>query len=470
MGSVCFILNGNNVVIDSPDPTHTLLDWLRENQGLIGTKEGCNEGDCGACTVSVASLENEQLTHRAMNACILFLPQLHGKSVRTVEGISGPDGTLHPVQEMMVEYHGSQCGFCTPGFVMSMYTAHRDGRRDFNDVLAGNLCRCTGYAPIIRAAEAAADLPQPDWVKDEADRLRAIRDQEGVTFANAYLPQSLDEFADWYDANPNARIIAGATDVGLWVTKMLRDLGQTVFLHRIEALKQIDISEDGIRLGAGVSVARVRGAMVDRHPDFAEMLRRYGSVQVRNAATIGGNVANGSPIGDSPPALIALGAVLRLQKGQTQREMPIEDFFVDYGKQDRKEGEFVEGIFIPKQPDNLKCYKISKRFDQDISALCGCFNITIEAGVVKEARIAFGGMAATPKRARHVEDMLVNLPWNEDTITNAVAGFDKDYAPISDMRASAKYRMKTAKNLLKRYYHETANPLSDTRIVGRGVA
>ena len=470
MGTIRFLLNGEDVALENPAPTMTLLEYLRETQALTGTKEGCNEGDCGACTVSVAALEGDVLTHRALNACILFLPQLHGKSVRTVEGVAAPDGRLHPVQEMLVKYHGSQCGFCTPGFVMSLYTAHRDGRQDFDDVLAGNLCRCTGYAPIIRAAEAAAELPQPDWLADEADRLRAIAGGKDIELDGAFLPATLDSFANWYADHPDATIIGGATDVGLWVTKMFRTLDPTVFLHRLDEMQQIEVSDAGLRVGAGVTIARLRGAIIDRHPDFAELLRRYGSVQVRNSATIGGNIANGSPIGDSPPALIALGATVTLRRAAERREIPLEDFFIAYGRQDRAKGEFVESIFIPAQADTLKAYKISKRFDQDISALCGCFNITVEDGTVACARIAFGGMAATPKRASLVEAALLGQPWNDATISAAIPAFAQDFTPLSDMRASAEYRLLAAQNLLRRYFVESTASLSDTRVTGRGAA
>ncbi|MEO1920139.1 MAG: 2Fe-2S iron-sulfur cluster-binding protein, partial [Paracoccaceae bacterium] len=241
MGQIRFLLNGVDVILDDPNPTETLLDYLRENRKLTGTKEGCNEGDCGACTVSVAALEGGRLIHRALNACILFLPQIHGKSIRTVEGISAPDGRLHPVQTAMVKFHGSQCGFCTPGFIMSMYTAHRDGRQDFDDVLAGNLCRCTGYAPIIRAAETASKQPQPDWLTDEAERLQAMAGGD-ITLDGAFLPVTLDSFADWYVENPDATIIGGATDLGLWVTKLMRNLLPTVFIHRLQDLQTIEIT------------------------------------------------------------------------------------------------------------------------------------------------------------------------------------------------------------------------------------
>ena len=447
MSQIAFLLNGDSVCLINASPTRTLLDWLREDKGMTGTKEGCNEGDCGACTVMVSD-ENGA---RAMNACILFLPQLNGKSVRTVEGLSGPDGELHPVQQAMVEHHGSQCGFCTPGFVMSMATAHLNGASDYDDQLAGNLCRCTGYAPIIRAAKAAASEPVPKWIAD-TPKSPAAQPVDDDTLA---LPRSTDELAKWYDAHPDATLIGGATDVGLWVTKQLRSLGPVAFLNGVEELKEISVSDEDIHIGAGVTITDLGTLMSEHHPSFAEMIRRYGSTQVRNAATIGGNIANGSPIGDGPPALIALGATLYLRKGEKRRSLPLEDFFIEYGKQDREPGEFVEAISIPRQPDHLRCYKISKRFDQDISAVCGCFNIMIENGQVTAARITFGGMAGIPKRASHVEAALVGRPWTAETIAAARPAFAKDFTPLSDMRASATYRLQSAQNLLDRFFAET---------------
>ncbi len=440
---VQFLLNGETVRVEGETPTRTLLDWLRETRGLKGTKEGCNEGDCGACTVMVSDHNGS----RAVNACILFLPQLHGKAVRTVEGISGPDDKMHPVQTAMVTHHGSQCGFCTPGFIVSMAVAHKNGRRDFNDQLAGNLCRCTGYAPIIRAAEAAAEERVPDWMADDLAALKA--GQSGHV-----IPGSSDELAEWYAAHPDAVLVGGATDVGLWVTKRLDELEDVAFLAGVEDLKQIEIGADAIRIGACATVTDIAATIAPLHPGFAEMLRRYGSVQVRNAATIGGNIANGSPIGDSPPALIALGARLHLRKGDKRRDIAIEDFFIDYGKQDRAPGEFVEFVTIPRQADRLKCYKISKRFDQDISAVCGCISIAVADGIVTQARIAFGGMAGTPKRAKAAEAAIVGQPWTAETTRAAMAAMAKDYTPMSDMRASAEYRMQTAQALLMRYYLE----------------
>ncbi len=423
------------------NPTATLLDWLREDRGLTGTKEGCNEGDCGACTVMVTDEDGA----KALNSCILFLPQLHGKAVRTVEGASDPDGEAHPVQQAMVDLHGSQCGFCTPGFVMSMVAGHANGATDHDTQLAGNLCRCTGYAPIIRAAKAAEEKPVPVWVKDKP---------VATSTASPMLPGSSDELASVYAENPDATLVAGATDVGLWVTKQLRDLDPVIFLNRCEDLKEITITDDYIRFGAMVDMNRMGEALSDLHPSYAEMIRRYASVQVRHAATVGGNIANGSPIGDNPPALIALGATVHLRKGDTRRAILLEEFFIDYGQQDRTPGEFVEAVSFPRQADRLKAYKLSKRFDQDISAVCGCFNITVADGTVTLARIAFGGMAGTPKRAIHVEAALIGKPWTRETIDAALPAFADDYSPLSDMRASATYRLETAKAMLERYFLE----------------
>lgn len=452
--SVAFLLNGTPVRVEGEAPTRTLLDYLREVRALKGTKEGCNEGDCGACTVMVTDANGS----RALNACILFLPQLQGKAVRTVEGISGPGGEMHPVQAAMVTHHGSQCGFCTPGFVVSMAVAHLNGARDHDDQLAGNLCRCTGYAPIVRAAKAAEAEPVPDWMKTDAAFILAqispgVRGQAAPA---AFSPRDSDELAEWYLANPDATLIAGATDVGLWVTKQLRDLAPVAFLNAVEDLKGIEVQGGNLHVGACVTIASLRAAVAERLPSFGELLRRYASEQVRNAATIGGNIANGSPIGDGPPALIALGATLHLRRGDEMRSMALEDFFLEYRKQDRRPGEFVAGVSFAEQAPGLRCYKVSKRFDQDISAVCGCFNVTVAGGVVTSARIAFGGMAGVPKRALLAEAALVGQPWTLATAEAAAKAMAGDFVPLSDMRASAAYRLTVAQNLMVRYFHDLA--------------
>ncbi|MCX7643752.1 MAG: xanthine dehydrogenase small subunit [Rhodobacteraceae bacterium] len=445
MAETTFLLNGETVTVTGEPPTRTLLDWLRERRGLTGTKEGCNEGDCGACTVIVLDGAGAQRRAAAVNACITFLPQLHGRAVRTVEGIAAPDGRLHPVQQALIDHHGSQCGFCTPGIVASLVAAGLRRDRAFDDVLAGNLCRCTGYAPIVRAAEAVDPAFVPDWIDDVPPEVAPA----------AFAPETAEALAAWYLANPDATLVAGATDVGLWVTKALRDLPKVAFLNRCADLRRVEEGAEGLRIGAGVTIEELRALMAPRQPSFAELLRRFGSAQVRASATIGGNIANGSPIGDGPPALIALGATLHLRRGEARRTIPLEAFFLDYGRQDRQPGEFVEAVTVPAAAGELRCYKLSKRFDQDISAVCGCFLIRVEDGVVTGARIAFGGMAGIPKRAARVEAALLGRPWTLATVEAALPAFAEDFTPISDMRASAGYRMEAARGMLLRAFHES---------------
>jgi xanthine dehydrogenase small subunit len=462
-----FLLNGE-VQRYRGDPTRTLLQHLREDRRLKGTKEGCAEGDCGACTVVLGRLDNNRLGHSAANACILFVPMLEGQSVTTVEGLAGPDGVLHPCQQAMVDCHGSQCGFCTPGFVMSLYALHQSGQRldgaEVDEVLAGNLCRCTGYGPIVASAAAMLASAPPAWMVARRDAetaaLHAIAHDEPVVLASPqgefHAPASLAELASLVLDRPDATLVAGATDVGLWVTKQHRALPLLIQVGRVPELRAIGVADGRLTLGAGVTYAEAL-PHIDRHfPSFGRMMRRIGGTQVRKLGTLGGNIANGSPIGDSLPALIALGATLVLRRGKDQRRLPLEAYFLDYRKQDRRPGELVERIEVPllRPGDELSCYKISKRFDQDISAVCGSFNIAVREGRVAAARIAFGGMAATPKRALAVEAALIGRPWSRATAEAAGAAMGDDFTPIDDMRASAAYRLQVARNLLLRAYLE----------------
>ena len=455
MTKIRFRVNGREVSVDNVEPAATLLDWLREDQGLTGTKEGCNEGDCGACTVMVSRNDNGSMVREAVNSCLYFLPQMDGKDVRTVEGLAEPGGRLHPVQDEMIANHGSQCGFCTPGIVMSLTAAHAVGDEDHDDVLAGNLCRCTGYAPIVRAAESAARKPIPDWMRNEPPPQPR---RSGVETPRFLVARDLDEFADWYEKNPEATVIGGATDVGLWVTKKLREIEKACFAAQVPELAQIEVENSFIEVGAAVPLEHLRKFMADRHPSLSELLRRFGSVQIRNSATLGGNIANASPIGDSPPAMIALGARLKLRKGSGTRTVPVEDFFIGFKRQDRLPGEFIEKILIPVQDDHLKCYKLSKRLDQDISSVCGCFNIAVDDGVVASARIAFGGMASIPKRSPGAEAALLGRRLAPESIADAQEALIRDFSPMrvnkATTRASTAYRVLAARNLLMKFYSE----------------
>ncbi|MDF2232756.1 xanthine dehydrogenase small subunit [Albimonas sp. CAU 1670] len=471
-----FVLNGEAVALRDVDPRTTLLDWLRETRRLTGTKEGCNEGDCGACTVGVTRLEDGVPRRRAVNACIQLLPMLDGAAVTTVEALAGPE-RLHPAQQAMVDLHGSQCGFCTPGFVMSLWSAYPDGpqpRRSIEDALAGNLCRCTGYGPILESGERMHDLPAPDWEADPAPALAELSDFDGLTLTaagcTAHVPAAEDDLAALVEANPEAVIVAGATDVGLWITKRLMEPKTLIFVNRVRDFDRVVETPDHIELGAGATYARAAEALASLSPDLGEMVRRLGSTQVRNSGCVGANIANGSPIGDGPPPLIALGAQLVLRKGEAVRTIPLESFFLDYGKQDRAPGEYVSAMRIPrpKSPESLKVYKISKRFDQDITATLGAFLIEVSEGTVASASIVYGGMAGTPKRARAVEAALVGKPWTRETVEAALPAYAEDFQPMSDMRASAEYRLRAAQNLLLKVFHETTEGTGKSRLVGAG--
>ncbi len=470
--TIRFLLNDRSVELADVSPVQTLLDFLRIDRNLRGTKEGCAEGDCGACTVLVGRLLDGRLKYESVNACIRFVASLDGCHVVTVEALAQPNGPLHPVQQAMVDTHASQCGFCTPGFVMSLYglwmTNAKPSVQEIEKALQGNLCRCTGYAAIIRAAEAIASVGEfgkdPLIVEREeiTRQLEALRDGRRVEIGGederVVLPASLNDFAAVLEANPEATIVAGSTDVGLWVTKFMRDIAPVVHLSHLEELRRITVDSDGITLAAGVTYTEAYPVIVRHFPQLRELWDRIGGEQVRNMGTVGGNIANGSPIGDTPPALIALHASVTLRKGTSRRTLPLEAFFIEYGKQDRKAGEFVESVRIPflDETDRFAVYKISKRFDEDISAVCGAFRLKLDAdGKVADVAIVFGGMAGTPKRASNAEAALKDAQWNDAAIEAGVAAFERDFTPLTDWRASSEYRMLVARNLLRRFHLET---------------
>lgn len=481
-----FLRRGKIVELATVPPTLTLLDYLRLQEKSRGTKEGCNEGDCGACTVALGSLRDGKVVYEPVNACILFLGQIDGKELVTVEDLAEGE-KLHPVQRAMVDEHGSQCGFCTPGFVMSLFALYQTGRKPDRqqvvDQIAGNLCRCTGYRPIVDAALKSCDgKPADRWTRNAreiATQLDALDDGSDLFIGDEQsffaAPASAAALSALTLKYPDATFAAGSTDAGLWVTKQLRMLPKIIHLGRVRELRNISDTRATLSLGAAVTYAEAHPYLARLDPDLGELLRRLGSKQVRASGTIGGNIANGSPIGDMPPALIALGARLELRYNGTPREIPLEDFHVDYGKQDRAAGELVWRIDIPKllRNEHFRCYKISKRFDQDISAVMGAFKLQVEGAHIVSARIAFGGMAAIPKRARLAEKRLVGARLDKpDTWQPALEALVSDYQPISDMRASAAYRSETAEALLLKALHEISNGSSQAmRVTGlRGEA
>lgn len=467
-----FILNGEDVALGNIAPSETLLDYLRLKRTLRGTKEGCAEGDCGACTVLVGRLSGGKLVYESVNACIRFMGSLDGCHVVTVEHLRGENGNLHPVQQAMVDFHGSQCGFCTPGFVMSLYglwmKSPEPSDAEIEKALQGNLCRCTGYEAIMRAARAISDYgkvakdPLLAERKAITTRLEALKDGTRVEIGEGksrlVVPADVDDLAAVLDKEPGATIVAGSTDVGLWVTKHMREIAPAVFIANIDGLHGMSEDKGVITIGAGVTYTEAFAMLSKRIPALGPLFDRLGGEQVRNMGTIGGNIANGSPIGDTPPPLIALGATLTLRKGKTRRTISLQDFFIAYGKQDRAAGEFVEAVHVPvpEKGEKFAVYKVTKRRDEDITATLGAFWLKLaKDGTVAELRIAYGGMAATPKRASAVEAALVGRPWTEVTVEAAMAKYAEAFTPLTDMRATAEYRALAARNLLLRFYMET---------------
>ncbi|MFO1149237.1 MAG: xanthine dehydrogenase small subunit [Alsobacter sp.] len=482
-GTLRFLRRGEPVTVSSFLPRTTLLDWLRLEAKATGTKEGCGEGDCGACTVVLGRERDGRLVYEPVNACILLLGQVDGCEVVTVEDLAGPRG-LHPVQAAMVAHHGSQCGFCTPGIVMSLFALYQEGERPVAreavvDALAGNLCRCTGYRPIVDAALDACAAPAADAFEARRDAtrdaLRRLDDGEdlfvGTDEAFFAAPASEDSLASLFLRHPDATLVAGATDVGLWITKAMMPLSRIIWLGRVKGLDALGETPASLSLGATVSHARAHEVLAKLDPDLGELMRRFGSTQVRVSGTVGGNVANGSPIGDLPPALIALGAEVELRRGGETRRLPLEDFFIAYRKQDRQPGEYVRRLIVPKlrPADHVRAFKVSKRMDEDISSVMLACRITVEQDVVTEARIAFGGMAGTPKRALEAERALIGNPAGDGSVWRASSeALARDFTPLDDHRASAGYRMQVAKNLIIKAMAEigTGAPTSATRISG----
>jgi xanthine dehydrogenase small subunit len=476
---VRFLLGDERRELSGIDPNMTVLTYLRRVERRCGTKEGCGEGDCGACTVVLGEVEGERLRYRAVNSCIQFVGALDGKQLLTVEDLVAPDGTLHPCQQALVDHHGSQCGFCTPGFVMSLFALYQEpgtpDRNRIDDALAGNLCRCTGYGPIAAAAKAMKANGQADRFAHRAGQtIAALRKLDDGAMPHLedndrsyFAPRSVDTLAQLLIAHPGATILAGGTDVGLVVTKQLRQLNPIISICGVAELKKITVNDRWIETGAAVTYSDAMATLEAHYPDMADMMRRLGSEQIRNAGTIGGNIANGSPIGDSLPPLIALGSRLILRRGNRYRELALEDFFLDYGKQDRQPGEFVVAVRVPRADPQriLRCYKIAKRFDQDISTTLGAFVLTLAGSEVEDIRICFGGMAPVPKRARQVEAALKGKEWNQDNVDAACWVMSDDYTPITDMRASARYRLRVAQNLLRKFFIETTEPTARTRIL-----
>jgi xanthine dehydrogenase small subunit len=470
------------VEVASASTTRTVLDWLREDARCVGTKEGCNEGDCGACTVAIGERSVDADDRNAVgglslttaNACLVYLPALDGKALFTIEDVTPGKGPLHPVQRALVDCHGSQCGFCTPGFVMSLWVAYqrhaargtRPTRQELADELSGNLCRCTGYRPILDAGERMlVDAPAvPIHTLAAVAALESMRSDRTFFYqaggACFVAPRTLEAFAAEREARPDATILAGATDIGLWTNKQFRDLPELLFIGGVDALKRIEVQDSTLSIGAAISLEGAWRAIVERWPTLAEIWLRFAGTPLRHAGTMAGNVANGSPIGDAAPVLMALDARLVLRRGGRQRRVSLADFYTGYMTNLLERGEFLEAIEVPLTAGDtteVRAWKISKRFDCDISAVCAGFAIDVDrtTGLVRRARFAFGGMGATVRRAVQAEATVIGRHWSETALAAAQAALGRDFQPVTDLRASSAYRLQVARNLLRRLWLET---------------
>ena len=457
-----FVHEDQIVEVKNPDPNEILLNYIRTNLKKTGTKEGCAEGGCGACTVVLGELKNNEINYKAINSCITFLPTLQGKQLILVEDLISKEGSLHPVQQAMVNYHGSQCGFCTPGFVMSLFSMFKKHSKFRNDIIkdsiAGNLCRCTGYQPIIKAAKSLNSKNKIDhFTKNKQNTislLKQIKNESIVIYKKDkkyFAPRYVQELKKILKKNNDSHLLSGGTDLSLIVTKERKDINSVIYMNSIDELNYIKNNNNYIEVGATTPLIEFESYIEKYYSDFTKILKRYGSQQIRNVATVAGNIATASPIGDCLPLLLSLNAQVVLQDLKKTKILFLDNFFISYRKTRLKKGQFIHSIRIPLFKDNIfKSYKVSKRFDDDISSICAAFNLEIVKNKIQSVRIAYGGMAAIPKRAIYCEEILSNSLVTEEIIHKAKKALEKDFTPISDMRASGLYRMEVAKNLLEK--------------------